>query len=135
MRDVHGGMAVWVNVLQASCLETSSACQARESCRRISAAVGAPRRELPRGHPKDTGQPLDLLGTESSLPTRTVAFGSAYGGGGGPTHQLAELGLCPPLTQAKCPDVRAYDGELLGRDLIDAAAPSGCHVLDCRMTL
>jgi hypothetical protein len=64
-----------------------------------------------------------------------VAFGSAYGGGGGPTHQLAELGLCPTFTQAKGPDVCAYDGELLGRDLIDAATPSGRHVLDCLMTL
>jgi hypothetical protein len=64
-----------------------------------------------------------------------MAFGSAYGGGGGPTHQLAQLGLRPPFTQAKRPDIRAYHGELLGRDLIDAAAPSGRHVLDCRITL
>jgi hypothetical protein len=35
----------------------------------------------------------------------------------------------------KCPDVRADNSELLGRDLIDAAPPSGRHVTACQMTL
>ena len=36
---------------------------------------------------------------------------------------------------AKDPDVRADNGGLVLRNLVDAAAPSGHHALACQMTL
>jgi hypothetical protein len=64
-----------------------------------------------------------------------VAFCRAYGGGGGPVHQLTEFCLRPPLAQAQGPNVRADNSELLRGDFIDSAAPSGRHVPACQMTL
>jgi hypothetical protein len=119
----------------ASRPRTGSACKAGKPCRRVPATVGAPRRELPYGDTEDGGQAGYLLGSESALPTVAVTFGRAHGGGSRPAHQPAELYLCPPLKQAEGPDVRADNGELLRRDFIDAATPSGCHVPACQMTL
>ena len=45
------------------------------------------------------------------------------------------FGLVPAVVLAKDPDVRADDGSLVLRDLIDAAEPSGHHAPACQMTL
>lgn len=90
-------------------LLADSACQAGEPSRRVPVAVGAPRCEMTRGHAEDRGQLLYFSGAESSLPAVAVAFGRAYGGGGGPAHQFAELGLAPSLALAQSADVPADD--------------------------
>ena len=112
-----------------------SACQAGEPGRRVPAAVGAPRRELRWGDAEDGGQPLDLLGSESSLPAVATAFGSAHGGVTEPAHQLTDRCLIPAVLLAKDQDVRADHRCLVLRNLIDAAAPSGHHAPAGQMTM
>ena len=51
-----------------------------------------------------------------------------------PAHQLTELRLVPAMLLAKDPDVRADNGGLVLRNLIDAATPSGHHAPACQMT-
>jgi hypothetical protein len=109
-----------IRLLQTSRLRTGAASQADERWRRVPVAADAPRSEPLRGDAEDAGQLPYFLGSESPLPALTMAFGSAHGGNGRPAHQLAEFRLRPSIAQAKSPDVRAYDGELLGRDRIDA---------------
>src|SRR5690242_9747058 len=125
-----------IRLLQAtSRLRTGATSQTDEPCRRVPVAVDAPRSEPLRGDAEDAGQLPYFLSSESPLPALTTAFGSAHGGNGRPAHQLAEFRLRPSLAQAKSPDVRADDGELLGRDRIDAAPPAGRHVLTCPVPL
>ena len=90
-------------------------------------AVHALCRELPPGNIEDVGQPVNLIGGEPALPAVAVAFGGAHSGVGAPAHQLTELRLRPPLAMTQGADVRADDGALASRDLIDAAAPPGRH--------
>src|SRR5207253_9618387 len=95
--------------IRTSCLGSGSACQAGEPCRRLPAAVRAPRRELRWGDAEDSGKPLDLPFGESPLPAIAAAFGGTHGGVAQPAHQFTELGLVPAVLLAKDPDVRADD--------------------------
>src|SRR5262249_37703655 len=84
--------------------------------------------ELLRGGAEEGGEPLNFRTGESPLPAAALSFGRTYGGGRGPAHQHAELTLAPSPALPQGPDVRADDGELLLRNLIDATAPPACHV-------
>src|SRR5690349_8841923 len=102
---------------------------------RISAAIRALCGELPYEDAEDGGQACDLHDSESVLSAVAVAFSGAHSGGGGPVHQLAEFCLRPPPAQAKGPDVRANNSELLRRNHLDATPPSAHHVPACQVTL
>ncbi len=121
--------------VEAVCLQTGSACQAGEPCRRVPAAVRASRRELRWGDAEDGGQPLNLLSGESLLPAVATPFSGAHGGVTSPAHQFAGLCLIPAVSLAKDSDVRAGNGGLIFRDLIDAAAPSPRYAPACQVTL
>ena len=99
--------------IEASRLETGSAGQAGEPCRRMPAAVRAPRCEPRWGDAEDSGQSFDLLGGESPLPAVAASFGGAHGGVARPAHQLTDPGLIPAVLLAKDPDVRTDDGSLV----------------------
>jgi hypothetical protein len=112
-----------------------SACEAGEAGWRVSLAVRASRRELPCRDAEDVGQSLYLCSGKTTLSAATVAFGGAYSGVGAPAHQFAELRLSPSLAMAQGSDVRADDGPLANRDLIDAPSPSRHHTALCQVTL
>src|SRR6266481_4514182 len=112
-RSVSCGWRRAIGLLRALPLGAGAACQAGEPRRRLPAAVRAPHGELPWRDAEDSGQPLDLLGGESPLPSVAVSFGGAHGGVAGPAHQLAEPGLVPAVLLAQDPDVRADNGRLV----------------------
>src|SRR5690348_14354737 len=56
-----------IRVLRASCLGTSSASHAGESCGRVTAAISALCGQPPCGDAEDAGQPVDLRRGEPPL--------------------------------------------------------------------
>src|SRR5439155_3009103 len=81
LRERRLGPAVMVGRrTRASCLGPGSAGQAGEPGRRVPAAVRALHCELCWGEAEDSGQSLNFLNGESSLPAVAAAFGGAHGG-------------------------------------------------------
>lgn len=98
-------------------------------------AVSAPGGQLPGWNAEYDAEPVHFVDGEAALSAAAAAFGRAHGGGAGPPHQRAEVGLAPSLALAKDPDVRAHDRRLASRHLTVAPSPSRHHAAAFQVTL